>query len=187
MNVKHLIGIYIGMLLAGLALAALWHDGAVAAYFIIKRNPSIAITSAITVPWLQCLSIFLGNLLVDSLLTVGLMLVWDWKATVPVLSLSVGTNGFILGVVGGMAALKYGALATVGALVTHGIPEMASHFIACGACIYGLVQLRAARGANLAAIVKRNMRVLLGTCIPLLLVAAVLETFVSPAILAAMT
>jgi len=186
MNMKHLIGIYIGMGIAGLGVSLVWHTGATAIYSIMVKGPSLILVYAITPgSWLRFFVTFMINMFMATLLAVGLMLVWDWRVTIPVLSFNVGQNGFALGIFGGLAAQKYGAVATAGAFLTHGVPELTSYFIACGACLYGLAQLRGTKGANMVEILKRNSKIILEMCLPLLLLAAVLETFISPMILAA--
>lgn len=186
MKVKHLIGIYFGMGLIGLGISLLWHTWAMAIYSIVIKSPSLALVySTNTGSWLRFLVTFIGNLFMVTLIAVGLMIAWDWRVTIPVLLFNVGQNGFSLGVFGGLAAQKYGTIATAGAILTHGIPELISYFIAYGACIYGLEQLRDAKGANMVEVLKKNSKTVLGICLPLLLVAAILETFVSPLILGA--
>jgi stage II sporulation protein M len=97
-------------------------------------------------------------------------------------------NGFVIGVVGSAGAAEHGAPALLAALIPHGVFEIPAALLGAAAGIHlGKLALRrlAGHGAPLREGIGRSLALFGRVVAPLLILAALVEVFITPAILAA--
>jgi stage II sporulation protein M len=92
-------------------------------------------------------------------------------------------NGFIIGAVSAVVSKKVGLLKVLLMLIPHGILEIPAVLIACSCGLkLGVAVLNRVRGrsVNIKLEIKRSVEVYLRYVVPMLLVAAFIETYVTP-------
>lgn len=95
------------------------------------------------------------------------------------------SNGFIIGLVLYSARIKLGLAATLAGILPHGIMELPAVFIAAGAGLWlGISLYRKLRFSQpFYPIFKTAMKIYFTIVIPMLLLSALIEAFISPIIL----
>ncbi len=94
-------------------------------------------------------------------------------------------NGFILGMVSGVASKDVGIWRVALMLIPHGVLEIPAVLIACSYGLrLGLAIIKKLRGirVNLTGELKRALGVYIKYVVPLLLIAAFVETYITPII-----
>ncbi|WP_048084315.1 stage II sporulation protein M [Archaeoglobus profundus] len=102
---------------------------------------------------------------------------------IPVLFIAI--NGFTIGVVSAVVSKNVGLLKVLLMLIPHGILEIPAVLIACSYGLkLGIATLNRARGVSvdIKFEIKRAVRAYLKYVMPMLLVAAFIETYVTPII-----
>jgi len=179
---NHLIGLYFTTAAIGAIFTIMWLNGSLTVVRIIQNSPQIAIIpTAVNLQWLRFLTIFAGNLLVACLAALALVWMNKPKITISALLLSISFNGFLLGTIGGYAALAYGLLYIIAGLVPHGIFELTAIFTAWGLSLTGIQRIKSHQ--LMKAVLIDNLRSVVSFCVPLLLMAAIIETFITPLII----
>ncbi len=133
----------------------------------IKRLPSVEIFAII----------FLNNT-VKSFMAMLFGLLFG---IVPVLFVFI--NGYIIGVVVYVVGCRVGMYRVIMLLIPHGVLEIPAVILACSYGVWlGKMALKKAAGkdVSLRECIERTVRAYVKTVVPLLLVAAFVETFITP-------
>lgn len=181
MNAKYLMILYLISVLvgAGVAIGSRAAGDAVAGLAMESPSFQAATMAGSTGPWQLALVIFGNNLLIAAVAGTALIYT-DRRIAFLILMYLAGTNGFLLGLFGAYSAVYVSPLFALAAIAPHGILEIP-------AVIYSWVL--GTRGINAVSSIGdfykktafyENLRKTLIYIVPVLAVAAVVETFVTP-------
>lgn len=90
--------------------------------------------------------------------------------------------GGLIGIVAGIGIVVLGVAPTIAALAPHGIFEIPAAILGIAIGHYGTRMIRS--GANTKGVAITNAKLILMFCIPTLILAAAIETYLTPAIMA---
>ncbi|MCP1662425.1 MAG: stage II sporulation protein M [Methanocalculus sp. MSAO_Arc1] len=130
-------------------------------------------------PGMIALLLFINNLQASAIIFLG-------GVTFGIVTVFVlATNGLVVGAVSKIAGGELGGLYILAALAPHGIFELPALFIAggLGFLLAGAVQRELYEGGDAAAEAARYSLIFCKTVIPLLVIAAFMEAFITPAVI----
>lgn len=200
MKPRTLIFLFIEMALLGALVATISFGAAVGTIRTVREGPSFtfvdSMAEATGSPWGEALAIFLNNFIVAGFMAIGI--VWigrSWVAEIPII-LSASLNGFILGLVLMAVAMVAGPALVIAGILPHGMLEIPAIMLSWMMGLEGVNSIRGfseligpSPGGVYAAdlyrntVVKRNVAYFLKYCLPLLAVAAIIETFITPVVM----
>ena len=188
-RLKHLVIIYVCAILAGLILTsvgvAVQKEATVATTMNVLASSlshtAFAATTALPINEAQlarCGIILLNNLVYVCLIGLGLVYVAEWRGSHIVLVIALAVNGATLGIVAGLGVAILGIPTTVAGLVPHGIFEIPAVFMGFIMGLAGIYQIR--DGVPKPEMLRMNRDFILTTILPMLTMAAVVETYITP-------